>query len=59
MLTATPMMMMLVSVSTECELEGATSEAFLSWLLILSVQVSLHCNKSYVISQPRRIDRVL
>ena len=56
-LTATPVLMLFVS--TESELEGATIWALLSWLVILSIQVNLHYNKSYFISQPRTIDRVL
>jgi len=50
-LTATPVLMLFVS--TESELEGATIWALLSWLVILSIQVNLHYNKSYFISQPR------
>jgi len=49
----------MLCVAAERELEGASSGAFLSWSLILSVQVSLLYNESYFISQPRTIGRVL
>lgn len=56
MLTAKPVLMLFVSAA--CGLEGATSGAFLSWLLNLSIHVSLLYNKSYFISQSRTIHRV-
>jgi len=56
MLTAIPVLMLFVS--AECGLEGAARGAFLSWLLNLSIQVSLLYNKSYFISQPRTLHRV-